>query len=264
MLRIGKIRYGNLYPIFYTLERECDKSQFTFIAGVPSEINRLLRKGAVDISPSSSIEYLRSSSEYTLIEGHSISSIGAIQSILLFSNFPLKDLNGRAILASAQSETSTALLRIILRKFYGFEVDIVPSNAALKEGLKQFAAYMLIGDDALAEGYAVVGGNPAPYVFDLGDIWHRETGLPFVFALWIARKLCCPVLELEAFTSKLNAAKQFAKNNLDNIADQSPLLKVLGRERLIRYWENISYDLSSNHRKGLRLFKQYLHEEGIL
>ncbi|MGW8273263.1 MAG: MqnA/MqnD/SBP family protein, partial [Thermodesulfovibrionales bacterium] len=75
MLRIGKIRYANLYPVFYTLERECAKSQFTFIEGVPSEVNRLLRDGMVDISPSSSIEYLRASTLYKLIEGHSISSI---------------------------------------------------------------------------------------------------------------------------------------------------------------------------------------------
>jgi len=264
MLRIGKIRYANLYPVFYTLERECAKSQFTFIEGVPSEVNRLLRDGMVDISPSSSIEYLRASTLYKLIEGHSISSIGPIQSILLFSNLPLKDLDGTRVLASSQSETSTALLRIILAKFYRCNVRIASSNAELKEGLREFTAYMLIGDDALREGTPPAGTGSAPYVYDLGEIWYRETGLPFVFALWIARKDCCSAQELNMFTSKLDEAKRFAKLNLALIAERSPLLKTFGRERLIRYWENISYDLDPPHKEGLRLFERCLREENIL
>lgn len=263
MLRIGKIRYANLYPLFYTLERQCQVSQYTFIEGVPSEINRLLREGIVDISPSSSIEYLRSSRDYTLIEGHSISSVGPIQSILLFSTLPMKDLDGTRVLASAQSETSTALMRIILKKFYRCDVQIISSNVELKEGLRDFAAYMLIGDDALREGANPAGRGPSSYVFDLGEIWYRETGLPFVFALWIARKSCCTPEGLDDFTSKLDDAKRFARNNLSRIADASPFAKILGREKLVRYWENISYDLDSHHKEGLRLFGQLLGEEDI-
>ena len=41
-LRIGKINFLNLYPIYYTLEKGCDPSRFEFIEGAPAELNGLL------------------------------------------------------------------------------------------------------------------------------------------------------------------------------------------------------------------------------
>ena len=134
MLRIGKINFLNLYPVFYTLERECDPSFFQFFEGTPSEVNRLLRDGMIEISPSSSIEYLRRPEKYTLIDGHSISSAGAVQSILLFSRYNIEELDGKTVLATAQSETSTALLKIILKKFYELEPDIRISGPDIEKG----------------------------------------------------------------------------------------------------------------------------------
>src|SRR4030043_1637482 len=105
-LKIGKIPYANLFPIFYTLQRECDCSGYEFIEGVPSTVNRLLRSGEIDISPSSSIEYLRYRKQYNLIEGHSISSKGPAGSIFLLSRSPIEQLGGKTILVSSQSDTS--------------------------------------------------------------------------------------------------------------------------------------------------------------
>jgi len=84
-LRIGKIPYANLFPIFYILENECDCSEYEFVEGVPSAVNRMLRMGEVDVSPSSSIEYLRHSDEYAIVENHSISSMATVGSIILLS-----------------------------------------------------------------------------------------------------------------------------------------------------------------------------------
>jgi len=117
-LRIGKIPYANLFPIFYMLEKECDCSSYEFVEGVPSVLNKMLRDGEIDVSPSSSIEYLRNPSLYRIIDGHSISSKGHVKSILLFSKIPIVELNGGTIYVSSQSETSVALLDIILKKFY--------------------------------------------------------------------------------------------------------------------------------------------------
>ena len=122
-LRIGKIPYANLFPIFYILERECDCSGYEFIAGVPSALNKMLRTGEVDVSPSSSIEYLRYSNQYEIIDNHSISSIGPVGSIILLSRKPIEELNGLPVLTSSQSETSVGLLRIIFERFYKSSVN---------------------------------------------------------------------------------------------------------------------------------------------
>jgi len=267
LLRIGKIAFANLAPIYYTLEKECIPPHYSFTSGNPAEINKLLREGEVDISPSSSIEYLRRQDNYTLVEGHSISSFGKIQSILLFSKLPIEELGERTILASNQSETSTALLRIVMKKFQGENPDILVSGMTLAEGLKHYPACMLIGDDALRSRKLLeetVGNDNPVHIYDLGEIWYRETGLPFVFALWIARKECCESDEFVRFMDVLDNARSYAKTHFDIIAQDITGLDYLTTDELVGYWKNISFDLGEEHKKGLELFREFLEEEGEL
>jgi len=264
VLRIGKINFLNLYPIFYTLEKECDSSLYEFVEGSPSEVNRLLRKGAVHISPSSSIEYLRHPGNYTLIRGHSISARGPVRSILLFSRVPLEELDGGTILATGMSETSTALLRIITRRFYGIEAEISVSAVPPEEGLKVSPAYMLIGDEALRARMSPAVGGSMPHVYDLSLIWYERTGLPFVFALWIGKKECCGRDAFAEFVSRLDSAREYARSHLDEIARTCPRRDIMSPDDLISYWRGISYDLDDENMKGLELFRDYLAEEGLI
>ena len=112
-LKIGRFSYSNLFPIFYMLEKECDCSEYEFIEGVPSELNKKIRENEIDVSPSSSIEYLRNPDKYDLLDDHSISSKGPVGSIFLFSRRPIETLNGLTVLTSSQSETSVALQEIL-------------------------------------------------------------------------------------------------------------------------------------------------------
>lgn len=270
-LRIGKIPYANLFPIFYMLESECDCSEYEFIEGVPSALNYMLRIGEVDVSPSSSIEYLRHSDEYAIVENHSISSMGPVGSIILLSGKPIEELNGLSVLTSSQSETSVALLRIIFEKFYKVKcelrtADIYPDSLPSRrvESPTATEAYLLIGDDALK----AVKSKSAKltYIYDLGELWHKNTGLPFTFALWIYKKGCCrekPEL-LERFEKDLNKAKRLAVKNFKKIVLQSPMRGILTEAELITYWENISYDFRNEHRKGLEFFRKYSEELGLI
>lgn len=269
-LTIGKINYANLFPIFYMLQNGCDCSAYKFVEGVPAEVNRLLREGAIDMSPSSSVEYLRHKDIYTVLEGHSISSFGPIGSILLFSKKTMENLNGLTVLTSSQSETSAALLDIILKKFYSVESRLEASSEPLLNALESHPAYLLIGDDALkalaSYKLQVASKNSGLYIYDLGDLWHKHTGLPFVFALWIARKDFCSEMPqlLEKFKQDLNSAKINALKDLKAIANKSPLSNMLSRDEIVSYWQAISYDLNEAHKKGLELFQKYADEIGLL
>lgn len=257
-IKIGRINYANLFPIFNILEKIADCSSYEFIEGVPSVVNRLLREGEVDISPSSSVEYLRRETGYTLIEGHSISSFGPIGSILLFSRRAIETLDGLTILTSSQSESSVTLLEITLRKFYGLSCRLKSSDQPLSEAISSYPAYLLIGDDALREALRW----PRLYIYDLGDVWYKQTGLPFVFALWIARKEFCAsgYRQCEDFTRELDAAKDAALKDLRSVAAGSPFLSLLPEDDLVSYWRGISYDLSDQHKRGLELFRSYASE----
>lgn len=260
-LRIGRIPYANLFPIFYMLENECDCSKYEFIEGVPSALNKMLRTGEVDVSPSSSIEYLRHSDEYAIVENHSISSIGPVGSIILLSAKPIEELNGLPVLTSSQSETSVALLRIIFERFYKVKCDLKTADIHLDSLPSAAEAYLLIGDDALkaAKRYDL-------YIYDLGELWQQHTGLPFTFALWIYKKDCCKEKAelLKRFKSDLNRSKKRALENFKMLASESPLKGILTENELISYWENISYDFGDEHRKGLELFRKYSEELGLV
>lgn len=267
-LKIGKIPYANLFPIFYMLEKECDCSRYEFIEGVPSSVNRMLRDGTVDISSSSSIEYLRNMDKYTFIEGHSISSIGPVGSIILFSRKPIEALDVHTILTSSQSATSVALLEILLTKYFKIKGNLKSAKLTHGSVPSDVEAYLLIGDDALkaVKYYETKSVKEPFFIYDLGELWHKHTGLPFTFALWIYKKDCCKEkLELlERFKKDLNKAKKLALNNFKEIASRSPLRDVLTEDELIAYWKNVSYAFGAAHKKGLELFRKLSEELGLI
>jgi chorismate dehydratase len=261
-LIIGRIPYANLFPIFYMLEKTCDCASYEFVEGVPSELNKKIREGLIDISPSSSIEYLRNSDKYDLIENHSISSKGPVGSILLFSRRTIETLNGLTVFTSSQSETSTALLKIILEKFYQIECRLKSTGEPLEKAIDSHAAYLSIGDEALVEALKW----PELYIYDLGELWWKNTGLPFSFALWLVRKdFCSEKKELfERFRKNLDNAKLGSLKDLKAIASALSLRNVLSEDELIAYWKGISYDFDEEHKKGLELFKKYAIETRAL
>jgi chorismate dehydratase len=263
LLKIGKISFINLFPIYYGLQKLHDCQSFEFVSGVPSKLNRLVRTGAIDLSPSSSIEYLRHPSLYTLIDGHSISSSGYIGSITLFSRVPVEHLDGEEILTSSQSETSVVLLNIILKKFYECECSLTPTTLKLVKALRTHKACLLIGDDALIE--TKEGHNL--YIYDLGHLWRHFTGLPFVYALWIANKNCfsdCKREIFEVFVKKLDETKTYSRKNLPSIACELNSCEPLCHKEVLTYWQGISYDLTEEHTKGLELFRHYALELGSI
>ena len=260
-LRIGRIPYANLFPIFYMLQKERDCSCYEFVEGVPSKVNALLRSGQVDVSPSSSIEYLRNPSYYRIVEGNSVSSRGPVGSVFLFSAGPIEELDGVTVYATSQSETSVGLLKIILAKFYGMNCPVEVSGSPESEG----DAFLLIGDDALRYvGKSSPAAHRSLRVYDLGEVWYRHTGLPFVFALWIIRdgtgggeyrrEL------LERFAADLTYAKEAALGNLPEIARHAPMKAFMSVEEILSYWKKLDYELTEEHRKGLGLFGKYLDE----
>jgi chorismate dehydratase len=250
------------------LEKECDCSMYEFVDGVPSSLNKMLRTGKIDISPSSSIEYLKYMDKYSILEGHSISSKGYIGSITLFSRKPIESMDGLTILTSSQSETSVALLDIILKKSFRVQCNLKSAALTHDSDLSDIEAYLLIGDDALkaVRHYRTKPPKVPFHIYDLGEIWKKYTGLPFIYALWAYKKDCTEEKKelLKKFKNDLNRAKTLALRNLKKLAAESPLINIFDESEIISYWKNISYDLTSEHLKGLELFRKYSEESGLL
>lgn len=259
-LRVGLIPFGNLFPIFHILKNEFDCAEYEFIEGVPSELNNLLRNGHIDLSPSSSVEYLMHKDIYSYIQGHSISSQGKVGSIYLFSKKPIEELNGLTVKVTSQSATSIELLRIITTKFYHLKLQLLVSPTPQKDS----SAFLLIGDEALRQ-YQLV--NEGLFIYDLGELWHKQTSLPFVFALWIVKKdrIVGDKIDIfKKFTIDLDEAKKIALNKLDEIATISPLSKFMTKDKILEYWSKLDYDLTDRHMEGLHYFDRLIKKENDL
>lgn len=270
-LRIGRMSYTNIYPIFHELDSTLDPDSFELFNSYPSELNRMMRQGVMDVSPSSSIEYLRGDTIYDLIEGHSISARGRVGSVLLYSRVPIEALGDRDIYATHQSETSVALLRIILGEFLGIAAEVQVTTSPFDEAVSSHAAYLSIGDEALAAvrdsrwidmpgaSYRIATVHKqAFYVYDLGELWYKFTGKPFVYALWIARKGLTPHKSslLDLFRRLLDRTHDSLSERFGAIAHGEGL--VLPPQDLVHYWETLDYGLGAENLQGLALFRQYL------
>ncbi len=183
-ITLGYISFINCVPFFARLKEAGFQGRLA--GGVPSELNQMLQDGEIDVSPSSSFEYARNWHDYVILPDHSISSRGAVKSVLLFSPVELDALDGKTIFITGESATSINLMRVLLREFCGLDhvTDRVPGERI--EGLIEHEKpALLIGDRALRMAQNLPEGVK---VFDLGELWTRFTGLPFVFALWMIRR----------------------------------------------------------------------------
>lgn len=263
MLRIGRITYANCSPIFHELQKQSSAGEYQFVGGVPSHLNIMLASGEIDVCPSSSIEYALHPEHYLILPDISISSSGAVKSVLLFSRVPIEELDGQTILLSSESATSVNLLRILIEKRFGCVCRYAASALPLDSALQEAAAMLLIGDGALRASLS----EPGLHIYDLGGLWYDWTGLPFVFALWLcSRKVVREQpAEVERLAGRLLAAKEKACASFDALAQDSPEAQWMGVSRLVDYWrENLSFDLESGHRQGLMLFYRYCTELGLL
>jgi chorismate dehydratase len=258
-LTVGHITYANCVPFFHYLAEAGFSGRI--VEGVPAELNRLLAAGAIDVSPSSSFEYACRWQDYMLLPGHSISSCGPVRSVLLFASRAIEDC-GAEIALTGESATSVNLLRILLGEFYGFRkvtyrVPDRPVEALIAEG----SPALLIGDRALLAALDASGN-----VYDLGELWNRFTGLPFVFALWILRREAAQAKrhEVAALLQQLTAARARALSSLEAVAATTQERHWMGEAGLVDYWRCMSYELDERHLAGLRHFFTLAVKHGLL
>jgi chorismate dehydratase len=262
-LRIGQIDYANCFPIFSALQKNFDCSAYRFVRGAPSALNQKLLTGDIDLCPSSSIAYARSAQSLRLLPDLSISSVGAVKSVKLFSRIPLEKLNRTQIGLTVESETSIALLKILLQKYYRFTNEFIPVKVDDSSAVGAACpAILVIGDTALKWNVKF----PDLYQYDLGELWFSCTGLPFVFALWMIRDDVVDKMPGESARIRANllAAKRIAVSTLEELVSAGTEYGWMEQDALLDYWKTISYDLTPWHMEGVKTFFRCAREIGIL
>jgi chorismate dehydratase len=196
-----------------------------------------------------------------LLPDLSISSQGAVGSVLLFSRVPFSRLDGRLIRVSAASASGAALVKVLMAKL--FEVQPRYQAGQLGDASRdECAAIMAIGDEALALKAAGV----MPFELDLGEAWQELTGLPFVFGVWSVRKDFAGT-QPEA-TSALHRLLLRSRNwGLGSLAELSRIAAApfgMSPAQVLAYFHQLNFFLSPEHEEGLATFFHYLYNLGEL
>lgn len=248
--RLGIVSYTNVAPLHYRLEPWEDA---TFVRGVPTELNRQLLDGDIDLTLVSSVEFLRYRDRLRALPDFSIATLGPVYSVMLFHWEPWEALAGKKIALTTDSATSVELLRVLLREA-GIGAEFVPLEPDLDRMLTECDAALLIGDAALREAVAKreVSGKK-PFITDLGKAWYDLTKLPFTFAVWASRKDNPPS---DLLVAKLRAAREFGLGHLADVARPEAAKLGVSESVVQRYLGNFRYYLEPPDRDGLLTFAQ--------
>ncbi|HXY29529.1 MAG TPA: menaquinone biosynthesis protein [Gemmatimonadaceae bacterium] len=267
-MRVGRIPYINCYPIYGAIDRGIVPLNAQLVTGVPSALNDLAARGQVDVSVVSAVEYARDAGRYLLLPDLAITSDGPVRSVLLLSRRPAESLAGRTVLLSRSSMTSAALLRLLFEHVWRCQPVFAAGDAEITDldhlDAEPHDARLVIGDAALVLGsHAAPAHESYPYVYDLGLEWKQWTGLPFVFAVWVAQR-SAPVREALDIHARLIEARDWGLGHRATLADQAAAVTGVARRACADYLSGLDYRLSYAHLAGLTDFFRRLASAGIV
>jgi chorismate dehydratase len=261
--RLGRIPWINAYPITGAIDRGLVGVDAQIVSGTASELNDLLAAGELDASLVSAVEYARNASAYHLLPDLAISCDGPVRSVKLFSRRPIGELDGATVLLTASSRTSVLLLELLCRHRW----RVAPRFATVRaeaadlqrlEGLPH-EAVLVIGDAALV----LSASGRYPVEADLGEEWKHWTGLPFVFAVWAARRAADPA-RVRTVHEALLRSRTWGMAHLDDLAQAGAEATGIPATVCRAYFNGLDYGLSYRHLAGLTDFFRRLAHDGLV
>lgn len=255
-LRLGRIDFLNMFPMHWALGIEPTTS------GVPTDVNRAIIDGDVDVACMSSIEYARHADDLVLLPSTCISAEGAVGSIFAISGVAFEDVTH--VWVTPQTATSVVLYQLLTR-LRGFrpEINLLEGAPADVLAANDRAAVLLIGDDALA---ARGSAQLASFQFtDLGERWLAETGLPMVYAVWAVRRDAVErAPDAAAALDRLLVDGVATFGRTDDAIDQAAAHFDIDAHSARSYFQKLRYGFGRDERKGLLRYLRMANEQGFL
>ena len=257
-MRVGRIPYINCYPVYGAIDRKIVSLDAHLVDGVPSALNHAMAAGTLDVSVISAVEYARDAARYLLLPDLAISCDGPVRSVMLFSRRRAETLDGGRVLVSRSSMTSVALLELMFKQVWHSSPAFVPADAEIadlaRSGVESHDARLIIGDAALmlTSGTSALAAD-YPYVYDLGAVWKDWTGLPFVFAVWVAQRTT-PVASALAVHAQLIQSRDWGLAHLDQLSAQAAVATGVAKPAALEYLSGLDYGLRYEHLAGLTTF----------
>jgi chorismate dehydratase len=216
---------------------------------VPSALSHAARRGDIDFAPVPLVTCFELEDRFVPLGDFCIATKDKARSILLFSKRPLGGLDGARVGLTGESSTSVRLLSVLFAHY----LHIQPAKYVSTQDSND--AFILIGDAALRnrEGFPSYH-----HIYDLGEIWHKHTGLPFVFAVWIVRR-SIDEKTVAYLASMIERSLEIGLARLDEIARERQDLGMDAQE-VREYLEGFNYRLGEKEKEAIALFRKHVDD----
>lgn len=244
-IRVSAVSYLNSIPFVYGLEQsDFLPLEIDLSLDIPSVCAEKLLSDEVDLGliPVAVIPDLKNPQ---IISEYCIGAVGTVQTVCLFSSVPLEEIT--TVLLDFHSRTSVQLVRILAKHFWNITPVFAEGKGGFEQSISGNTAAVIIGDRA--HQYR----ETCKYVYDLAEEWERYTGLPFVFACWVANK-SLPI----SFQHKFSLALKMGLKNLDVALKEKGASYQTTIDKHHYLSQVISYDLDDRKKEGMELFLRLL------
>ncbi|MEZ6133689.1 MAG: menaquinone biosynthesis protein [Pirellulaceae bacterium] len=253
--RIGAVSYLNTRPLIYGLERELRDRKL--LLDLPSRLADQLVQNELDVALIPSVEYLRST-DWAIVSDACIACRGPVRSVqLLFRGPPERT---RSLALDEGSRTSAALAQVLLFDEFGVRPELRPLPIEAPLNAIAADALLVIGDRAMS-----IDTSQYVETWDLGQRWNVQTGLPFVFAMWVSGSHFADQPAVLQLAEDLQASRDLGLANLDEIVTREAPQFGLTRIDCLRYFEEqLHFHLGPREMAGLDLFQSRAMTLGLV
>ncbi|WP_433916605.1 menaquinone biosynthetic enzyme MqnA/MqnD family protein [Streptomyces sp. NBC_01744] len=253
--RVGHIQFLNCLPLYWGLARTGTLLDLELSKDTPEKLSEHLVRGDLDIGPITLVEYLRNADQLVAFPDIAVGCDGPVMSCVIVSQRPLEELDGARVALGSTSRTSVRLAQLLLAERYEVSPDYYTCPPDLGLMMQEADAAVLIGDAALRASL-----HDAPrlglQVHDLGQMWKEWTGLPFVFAVWAARKdylAAHPAMVNEVHRAFL-ASRDLSLEEVTKVSETAARWEVFDAELLERYFTTLDFRFGAAQLEGVREF----------
>ena len=177
MIKVAAVSYLNTIPFIYGLRNSLIFEKVQLSLEFPSVCADKLLNNQVDIALVP-VVVLPKLHHHHIISDYCIGANGNVDTVCLFSDVPISEI--QSISLDYQSHTSVELLKLLLREYWQLSPNLLKSELGFEDTIQGTHAALVIGDRAFSLN------NKHKYIYDLSSVWQQMTGLPFVFAVWVA------------------------------------------------------------------------------
>ena len=231
-IRVSAVSYTNTLPFLRGINSSDVREQIELTSDVPAACARKLIEDEADLGIVP-VQAILDIPNAEIIGDYCIGSDGAVDSVFIFSQKPVHDI--QTLRLDPQSRTSNGLARILLKNFWKREVTLVSEGEA--------DAIVLIGDRTFGKK------KEYAYSYDLGHYWKEFTGLPFAYAVWVSNK---PLPK--QFIEKFNEALGKGIANPETVIPGLP--RIEGFDYLYYLTKNLDFHLTAEKRQAIARYHE--------